>query len=137
MLSRFVKMAAIVPLLFGAGCKSTPEGPRVDLAQLQVQVEAAIQPISDMAIILSDTDPELASTMSSVGGYLSELNDKLKLVIETGGGQVEALAAIDFFLSASEGLLQVVTDDPEKQAKVRLSILAIRTILTQVRLSLQ
>lgn len=137
MVNRLARLVATVPLILGTGCVSTPDGPRMDLFQLQQQVEATVQPLSDMAIILQDTDPELATTLSEVSTYLGELNDKLKLVIETGGGQVEALEAVDFFLSASESLLQVVTDDPEKQAKVRLSILAIRTILTQVKLSLK
>lgn len=131
--------AVLAATLVSWGC-IVPSGedgePQLDLAALHQHVEAAELSILDLAIVFADTDPDLSAKLTAAHGALEEIDRQLEAALAGDGPPTDASAAIDLFLQVTADLVNVVTDDPEEQARLRLGIVAARAILVQVKLAL-
>lgn len=126
-------LAAATILFLALACRSTDSDMSVDVRAIHRHLEVSHQSLLDLAAILEIDDSELAVKIVEI----AEIVDSVDVVFEDyiagePGSEVSLREAIDIALRASEPLLEIVVDDPERQKRIRTIVAISRFTLAHL-----
>lgn len=117
-------------------CLSTRSGAPPDLLGFGAQLNIAAQGLSDMALIVEQTDPDLAADLNRMHDGVILLDEQVQTMIETGAS-LDLQSMIDELLLLSDPLVNLAIQDPARQARARLIILGLRLTMAELRAAQQ
>lgn len=132
-------IATGVALMIGAmSCASNPTTgeTELDLPLLHDELEQIELDLADITVLLGDTDPDLAEVFSTLTQAVDVVNTAVEARLANLDTTLSLGEAVQEALIITAPLVELVTNDPDKQVKARLTVVVARAILRRVELEL-
>jgi hypothetical protein len=122
----------LVPFFSGCGMLDTNPDGTIDFDAVALELELLEGDVHLAALLYAEADPERSAKIEELAGYVS--GARAIVVARSQGIEDEVALAVQIELGMTivEELLLMSTDDPEKQARIRLVAFAAEALLRRV-----